>query len=122
MEPADYTSLTASSRITPHSKNEKVETPSGRTHDSTETVDQATHSNYSTTIPVVPLGKGLIECTRSFWGSRSISRKLTDEEIRQIAANVTAYFSVLNGWQLARELPEPAADCKFVQPAEEDLP
>jgi hypothetical protein len=50
----------------------------------------------------------LIDRTRQVWQSR-IGRDITDEDARQIAANVTGFFSVLAEWSRA-EMPTPAND------------
>ena len=50
----------------------------------------------------------LIGRTRQVWQSR-IKRDLTDEDARQIAENVTGFFSVLAEWSRA-EMPTPAND------------
>jgi hypothetical protein len=50
----------------------------------------------------------LIDRTRQVWQSR-IGRDLTDEHARQIAENVTGFFSVLAEWSRA-EMPTPAND------------
>jgi hypothetical protein len=50
----------------------------------------------------------LIDRTRQVWQSR-IGRDISDEDARQIAANVTGFFSVLAEWSRA-EMPTPAND------------
>jgi hypothetical protein len=50
----------------------------------------------------------LIDRTRQVWQSR-IRRDLTDEDARQIAENVTGFFSVLAEWSRA-EMPSSAND------------
>jgi hypothetical protein len=50
----------------------------------------------------------LIDRTRQVWQSR-IGRDLTDEHARQIAENVTGFFSVLAEWSRA-EMLTPAND------------
>jgi len=42
----------------------------------------------------------LIEQTRKVWQPR-IQRNLTDEDARQIAANVTGFFAILAEWSRA---------------------
>jgi hypothetical protein len=50
----------------------------------------------------------LIDRTRQVWQAR-IGRDISDEDARQIAANVTGFFSVLAEWSRA-EMPTPAND------------
>ena len=50
----------------------------------------------------------LIERTREVWQPR-LGRDLSPEDARQIAANVTGFFSVLAEWSRA-EMPSPAND------------
>ena len=50
----------------------------------------------------------LIRHTREVWQPR-LGRDLSREDARQIAANVTGFFSVLAEWSRA-ELPSPAND------------
>ena len=50
----------------------------------------------------------LIGRTRQVWQSH-IGRDVADEDARQIAANVTGFFSVLAEWSRA-EMPTPAND------------
>ena len=50
----------------------------------------------------------LIERTRQVWQTR-LRRDLSREDARQIAANVTGFFSVLAEWSRA-EMPTPAND------------
>jgi hypothetical protein len=50
----------------------------------------------------------LIDRTRQVWQPR-IGRNLTDEDTRQIAENVTGFFSILAEWARA-ETPIPAND------------
>jgi hypothetical protein len=50
----------------------------------------------------------LIDRTRQVWQSR-IGRDLTDEDARQIAENVTSFFSILAAWSAAETL-TPAND------------
>ena len=50
----------------------------------------------------------LIDRTRQVWQPR-IGRDLTDEDARQIAENVTGFFSILAEWSRA-EMPTPAND------------
>ena len=50
----------------------------------------------------------LIDRTRQVWQPR-IGRDLTDEDARQIAENVTGFFSILAEWSRA-EMPAPAND------------
>jgi len=50
----------------------------------------------------------LIGQTRKVWQPR-IRRKLTDEDARQIAENVTGFFSILAEWSRAAK-PAPAND------------
>ena len=50
----------------------------------------------------------LIDRTRKVWQPR-IGRDLTDEDARQIAENVTGFFSILAEWSRA-EMPAPAND------------
>ena len=52
----------------------------------------------------------LIGRTRKVWQPR-FRRKLTDEDARQIAENVTGFFSILAEWsRAATPVPENAAD------------
>jgi len=52
----------------------------------------------------------LISRTHKVWQSR-LSRKLTDEDARQIAENVTGFFTILAEWASdAKENPATAAD------------
>ena len=53
-------------------------------------------------------GRSLIRRTRKVFQSR-IGRDLTDEDARQIAENITGFFSVLAAWSKA-EMPTPAND------------
>jgi hypothetical protein len=50
----------------------------------------------------------LIDRTCQVWQSR-IGRNLSDEDARQIAENVTGFFSILAEWSRA-EVPMPAND------------
>jgi hypothetical protein len=50
----------------------------------------------------------LIDRTRKVWQPRT-GRDLTDEDARQIAENVTGFFSILAEWSQA-EMPAPAND------------
>jgi hypothetical protein len=50
----------------------------------------------------------LIDRTREVWQSRT-GRNLTEEDARQIAENVTGFFTILAEWSRA-ELPAPAND------------
>ncbi len=50
----------------------------------------------------------LIRCTRAVWQPR-LGRDLSREDARQIAENMTGFFSVLAEWSRA-ELPPPAND------------
>ncbi len=50
----------------------------------------------------------LIDRTHKVWQPR-IRRNLTDEDARQIAENVTGFFSILAEWARA-EMPVPAND------------
>jgi hypothetical protein len=50
----------------------------------------------------------LIDRTRKVWQPRT-GRDLTDEDARQIAENVTGFFSILAEWSRA-EMPTPAND------------
>ena len=50
----------------------------------------------------------LIDRTRQIWQPR-LRRDLSREDARQIAANVTGFFSVLAEWSRA-EMPSPAND------------
>ena len=50
----------------------------------------------------------LIGRTRAVWQTR-LGRDLSREDVRQIAANVTGFFSVLAEWSRA-EMPTPAND------------
>lgn len=54
------------------------------------------------------LEDGLIRRTRQVWPPR-LGRDLSREDARQIAENVTCFFSVLAEWSRA-ELPTPAND------------
>ncbi len=54
------------------------------------------------------LDENRIERTREVWQPR-IGRDLSDDEAKQIAANVTGFFSVLAEWVRA-DLPVPAND------------
>jgi hypothetical protein len=54
------------------------------------------------------LKDGLIGRTRDLYQPR-LGRDLSPEDVRQIAANVTGFFSVLAEWSRA-EMPEPAND------------
>jgi hypothetical protein len=58
--------------------------------------------------PSHAVNDNLIDRTRQVWQSR-IGRDITDEDARQIAANVTGFFSVLAEWSRA-EMPTPAND------------
>ena len=58
--------------------------------------------------PLHAANDNLIDRTRHVWQSR-IGRDITDEDARQIAANVTGFFSVLAEWSRA-EMPTPAND------------
>ena len=53
----------------------------------------------------------LISRTHKVWQSR-LSRKLTDEDARQIAENVTGFFTILQGWSAAADTrpSDPEAD------------
>jgi len=52
----------------------------------------------------------LIGRTHKVWQPRT-RRKLTDEDARQIAENVTGFFSILAEWsRAAKEAPAKAAD------------
>lgn len=50
----------------------------------------------------------LIDRTRQVWQPRT-GRDLTNEDARQIAENVTGFFSILAEWSRA-EMPTPAND------------
>jgi hypothetical protein len=50
----------------------------------------------------------LIDRTREVWQSR-IGRDIADKDARQIAANVTGFFSVLAEWSRG-QMPTPAND------------
>jgi hypothetical protein len=50
----------------------------------------------------------LIGCTRQVWQQR-LGRDLSREDARQIAENVTSFFSILAEWSRA-EMPLPAND------------
>ena len=50
----------------------------------------------------------LTRCTRQVWQPR-LGRDLSREDARQIAENVTGFFSVLAEWSRA-EMPSPAND------------
>jgi hypothetical protein len=50
----------------------------------------------------------LVDRTRQVWQPRT-GRDLTDEDSRQIAENVTGFFSILAEWSRA-EMPTPAND------------
>lgn len=50
----------------------------------------------------------LINRTRQVWQPR-LGRELSHEDARQIAANITGFFSVLAEWSRA-EMPTPAND------------
>jgi hypothetical protein len=50
----------------------------------------------------------LVDRTRQVWQPRT-RRDLTDEDSRQIAENVTGFFSILAEWSRA-EMPTPAND------------
>jgi len=54
------------------------------------------------------LNDGQIERTREVWQPR-VGRELSSDEAKQIAANVTSFFSILAEWSQA-ELPAPAND------------
>ena len=55
-------------------------------------------------------GNTLIGRTHEVWQSRT-QRKLTDEDARQIAKNVTGFFAILAEWSRAsKEAPSNAAD------------
>ena len=56
----------------------------------------------------------LIERTRQVWQPR-LRRDLSREDARQIAANVTGFFSVLAEWSRA-EMPSPANDTGKADP------
>jgi hypothetical protein len=58
--------------------------------------------------PLHAANDNLIDRTRHVWQSR-IGRDISDEDARQIAANVTGFFSVLAEWSRA-EMPAPAND------------
>ena len=49
-----------------------------------------------------------IERTREVWRPR-LGRDLSDDEAKQIAANVTGFFTILAEWSRA-DLPDPAND------------
>jgi hypothetical protein len=62
----------------------------------------------------------LIDRTRQVWQSR-IRRDLTDEDARQIAENVTGFFTILAEWSRA-EVPTPANDAgKPVAPDDKEV-
>ena len=50
----------------------------------------------------------LIERTRKVWQPRA-GRDLSDEDVRQIAENVTGFFAILAEWSRV-EIPAPAND------------
>jgi len=54
------------------------------------------------------LSNDQIERTREVWQPR-VGRDLSSDEAKQIAANVTGFFSILADWSEA-ELPAPAND------------
>ena len=58
----------------------------------------------------------LIQRTRQFWQPR-LARDLSGEDARQIAANVTGFFSILAEWSRA-EIPSPANDARKPDPSE----
>ena len=58
----------------------------------------------------------LIQRTRQFWQPR-LARDLSGEDARQIAANVTGFFSILAEWSRA-EIPSPANDSRKPDPSE----
>jgi hypothetical protein len=62
----------------------------------------------STVKPSHAANDNLIDRTRQVWQSR-IGRDIADEDARQIAANVTGFFSVLAEWSRA-QMPTPAND------------
>ena len=55
-----------------------------------------------------PANDNLIEQTRRLWRSR-LGRDVSCEDARQIAENVTGFFSILAEWSGA-EIPSPAND------------
>jgi hypothetical protein len=59
----------------------------------------------------------LIDRTRQVWQSR-IRRDLTDEDARQIAENVTGFFSILHEWSRAN-VPAPINDNSIVDSTDE---
>jgi hypothetical protein len=58
--------------------------------------------------PSHPANDNLIDRTREVWKPR-LGRDLTREDARQIAANVTGFFTILAKWSRA-EMPIPAND------------
>ena len=58
--------------------------------------------------PLHAANDNLIDRTRKVWQPR-LGRDLSREDARQIAENVTGFFSVLAEWARA-EMPEPAND------------
>jgi hypothetical protein len=56
----------------------------------------------------------LIEQTHKVWQPR-IRRRLTDEDARQIAENVTGFFAILAEWSRAAR-PAPANDASVAAP------
>ena len=58
--------------------------------------------------PLHPATDIVIDRTRQVWTSR-LGRNLSREYARQIAENVTGFFSVLLEWSRA-EMPDPAND------------
>lgn len=55
--------------------------------------------------PFHAVSNNLTEQTRKVWQPR-VRRKLTDEDARQIAENVTGFFAVLAEWsRAARQVP-----------------
>jgi len=58
--------------------------------------------------PSIPANDNLIDRTLQVW-KRRIGRDLSREDARQIAENVTSFFTILNEWSRA-EIPAPAND------------
>jgi hypothetical protein len=58
--------------------------------------------------PLHAANDNLMDRTREVWGPR-LRRDLSREDARQIAANVTGFFSILIEWARA-EMPVPAND------------
>lgn len=56
--------------------------------------------------PLYAANDNLIDRTRQIWGPR-LGRDLSLEDARQIAENITGFFSILAGWSRV-EIPVPA--------------